>query len=45
MESLENLTIDEKKDILYSWIRNMDENDMNELLIEYFDYECLLVNF
>lgn len=39
MENLQNMSKYQKQEILFSWIRNMDEFAMDDLLIEHFDYE------
>jgi hypothetical protein len=31
----EEMTLDEKKEALYDWIRNLDEEALNQLIIEY----------
>lgn len=39
MEYLDDLTRGQKRDILRDWIDGMDEVGLEELLIEYFDFE------
>jgi len=36
------MSLDRKRDILQSWIRNLDEDFLDELLIEYLDYDYLI---
>ena len=31
----EEMTLDEKKEALYDWIRNLDEESLNQLIVEY----------
>jgi len=38
MENLQNMSKYQKQEILFSWIRNMDEDGLNQLLVEYLDY-------
>lgn len=36
--NLEDMTPDEKRIALYDWIRNLDEEALDELIKEYLDY-------
>ena len=33
------MTLDEKRSALYSWIRNLDEEALDALIVEYLDGE------
>lgn len=35
----EEMTLDEKRNALYDWIRNLDEEALDALIIEYLDGE------
>lgn len=39
MESLENLAIYQKREILNDWINSMDEYGLEELMVEFLEYE------
>ena len=36
---INEMTLDEKRSALYSWLRNLDEEALNSLIIEYLDGE------
>ena len=42
MESLEKMSLDRKRLILTDWLYQMDEDFLDELLIEYLDYDYLI---
>lgn len=35
--NLEQMTLEEKREKLYDWIRNLDEEALNQLIIEYLE--------